>query len=81
MLRIGLRRYRDALGKNNQRLGRLTLAVCVELSGTRANSAAGAVGRAKALRYDAFEAELARMAYDFTVDDAGARARRELVSP
>ena len=57
-----------------QRLGRLTLAVCVELSGARANSAAGAVGRAKALRYDAFEAELARMAYDLAVDDAGARA-------
>jgi hypothetical protein len=37
MLRIRLRRYRDALGKNIQRLGRLTL---LGLRRARANSAA-----------------------------------------
>src|SRR4029077_19112007 len=35
---------------------------------------AGAVGRAKALEHNAFEPELASVAYGLTVDDAGARA-------
>jgi hypothetical protein len=68
MLRIRLRRYRDALAKNNSAIAPILFGLALHRRTCRVlhldpvPRSAGAVGRAKALRYDAFEPELARVA-------------------